>query len=78
MIEIPPTWVDRARCTDSDPELWFPLPGRPDVSGDAKAICRGCEVAVECLEWSLVNNEQHGIWGGLSPTQRRRLKRRSA
>jgi WhiB family redox-sensing transcriptional regulator len=37
----------------------------------AKAVCRTCPVIAECLNWALTVNEPYGIWGGLSPDERR-------
>jgi hypothetical protein len=36
----------------------------------AKAVCEMCPVRRECLEFSLINDEREGIWGGLNPTER--------
>jgi len=71
-----PEWQDRALCSQTDPEAFFPEKG---CSGDeAKQICRGCEVRSECLRYALDNNERFGVWGGLSEPQRRKLKKKSA
>jgi WhiB family redox-sensing transcriptional regulator len=42
----------------------------------AKALCDECPVQAECLEAGM--DEEYGIWGGLSPKQRRRLKKGAA
>lgn len=66
--------MDRALCAQTDPELFFPE--RPGVSPRlAKQICAGCPVRVECLEYALRNGERFGVWGGLSPKERARLRR---
>ena len=39
----------------------------------AKQICGRCPVKMECLEYALPN-EDHGIWAGLQPHERRQLK----
>jgi hypothetical protein len=41
----------------------------------AKELCSGCPIRVECLDYALAANEDHGVWGGLSPVERRQLKR---
>lgn len=44
----------------------------------AKRICRDCPVVSECLEYALSNNlneTDDGIWGGMTPGERRELKR---
>ncbi len=67
-------WQDRAACSGVDPELFFPAKG--ESLAPAKAICAGCPVRVECLEYALTHNERYGIWGGTSERERRRLRRR--
>jgi len=69
----PPAWQDRALCAEVDPELFFPEPG--GSTGEAKRVCMACEVRAECLEFALETGDQFGIYGGLSPTERRRLPR---
>jgi WhiB family transcriptional regulator, redox-sensing transcriptional regulator len=67
------SWLDRARCAEVDPDLWFPEQGgnaRP-----AKRICRRCPVRRPCLDYALRNGEMHGIWGATSPEDRERIRR---
>jgi WhiB family redox-sensing transcriptional regulator len=72
----PPEWTKLARCSEVDPELFFPERGDAFGPGKAKRICNSCEVKVECLQYSLDNNEQFGVWGGLGENDRRRLRRK--
>jgi len=67
-------WQERALCAQTDPEAFFPEKG--GSTREAKRVCTGCEVRVECLEYALDNDERFGIWGGLSERERRKLKRR--
>ena len=39
----------------------------------AKSICAECVVRSECLDFALRVHEPHGIWGGLTEAERRRL-----
>lgn len=67
-------WRNSALCAQVDPEAWFPEKGRSNK--DAKRICRTCEVRVECLEYALSQEDDElGVWGGLSERERRRLRR---
>ena len=66
-------WQDRALCSQTDPEAFFPEKG--GSTREAKRICVGCQVRAECLEYALVNDERFGIWGGLSERERQRLRR---
>lgn len=74
-------WRADAACRDEDPELFFPLgdtgPALLQIE-DAKAVCRSCIVVSDCLTWALESGQDSGIWGGMSETERRSLRRRSA
>ena len=37
----------------------------------AKALCARCPVRRECLSYALKRNEDHGIWGGTLPSERK-------
>jgi WhiB family redox-sensing transcriptional regulator len=41
----------------------------------AQRICVTCPVAKQCLEYALDNHVDHGVWGGKSERERRRLLR---
>ncbi|MDT2005832.1 WhiB family transcriptional regulator [Rhodococcus opacus] len=41
----------------------------------AKQVCRGCPVRAQCLDHALEARESHGIWGGYTEDERRRLPR---
>lgn len=69
-------WRDFARCQESDPDLFFPEIG--DKAREAVAICAGCPVRNQCLNYAITHNERFGIWGGLSRHERQRWKRRAA
>ena len=71
-------WRDDAACrpgTNVDPELFF-FDGKGTYAQTkfdiAKAICFGsCPVREECLQYALESREAHGIYGGLTPDERR-------
>jgi WhiB family redox-sensing transcriptional regulator len=69
-------WRDYAACAQTDPDCFFPEKG--GSTREAKKVCRGCFVRVECLEYALEHQERFGIWGGLSERERRALKRGAA
>jgi hypothetical protein len=66
-------WRASGDCASVDPELWYPEKG--GSVREAKRICGGCPIKVECLAWALDHAETFGVWGGLSERERRRLKR---
>lgn len=68
-------WMDRGLCSQTDPEKFFPDTG--EHSTDAKKTCRRCTVRAECLEYALRNDEEWGVWGGLTANERRALKRKA-
>ena len=74
-------WRHRAACRDEDPELFFPIgntgPALLQIE-DAKAVCRRCDVAGQCLRWALESGQDAGVWGGMSEDERRVVKRRAA
>ena len=69
-------WKDVSNCLGVDPDLFFPERGAS--TREAKEVCRGCVVRVECLEYALQNGEKFGIWGGMSERERRRIRRQRA
>ncbi|WP_043573896.1 WhiB family transcriptional regulator [Actinopolyspora erythraea] len=73
-------WQHRASCRDEDPELFFPVsevgPGAQQVQ-QAKAICAKCPVSSECLAYAQRNGLDFGIFGGMTPEERRRSGRRA-
>jgi WhiB family transcriptional regulator, redox-sensing transcriptional regulator len=72
----PEAWTEAALCAQVDPELFYPEKG--GAVRDAKRICAACPVAAECLEYALRCNDIFGVYGGLSPRQRRGLRRGAA
>ena len=44
---------------------------REDRERRAKAICAQCSVLEECREFALRIREPHGIWGGMTESERR-------
>ena len=66
-------WADFGRCSGVDPDVFFPRRG--EDTSRAKSLCRQCPVRSECLEWALETQQKHGIWGGMTEGQLRRLRR---
>lgn len=63
-------------CQEVDPDLWFPESGGENFQYRmAKKFCAPCPVKTECLTLALENNEQFGIWGGLTAKERQKLRR---
>lgn len=69
-------WRERAACRgiENPDRLFFAdINNRPAVR-EAKAVCAGCPVRAECLEFSL-RNAEYGIYGGLHERERDNVKR---
>ena len=71
-VEAAQSWMRSAACADADPEIFFPKTSRQPAT-EATQICSGCPVKARCLEYSLVNEEEFGVWGGLTEKERRQL-----
>ena len=71
-------WREDAACRDADTDAFFPAPDDEVATAKAKAICAVCPVRESCLMFALSNREEQGVWGGLTETERRRVRRRRA
>lgn len=67
--EIPP-------CQVTDPEAWFPnmQEGASSELAVAKKLCKACPVVNECATYAIAAGEEYGVWGGLTPRERQRLR----
>lgn len=62
-------------CAEVDGEVWFPESGGDRIAINmAKKICQRCTHQSECAEWG-IHNEQFGIWGGLTASNRILIRR---
>jgi len=67
-------WMLRAHCRSLAASAFFPSDG---VGVDkARQVCSQCEVQPECLEYALTYRIDHGVWGGASERERRRILRK--
>lgn len=71
-------WRDLAECRGIDPGIFHPADEEENEfsAEPAKAICVECPVREACLEHAITVREKHGVWGGLTARERRRLIRR--
>lgn len=70
-----------ALCFGEDPALWqldSPNDYRLPKTAEAKDICSRCPVRLKCLAVAMERNEEHGIWGGLTPKERQELRANDA
>lgn len=78
-------WREHAACAGMDVEIFFPPQSQvkdeeeevsPRLQGkwdEAKRICHACPVRNRCASDYL--GEPEGVWGGLDPRERKRLRR---
>ena len=69
-------WRDKAACSEYPKDWWYVERGSENMRSNiaqARAICDGCPVASECLQYAMEHNETHGMWGGKSVRERRKL-----
>jgi WhiB family transcriptional regulator, redox-sensing transcriptional regulator len=63
-------WTERAACAGSSVYMF---PAENDMAGiqRAKNLCHNdCPVREACLTEALERRESHGVWGGLTPSER--------
>jgi WhiB family redox-sensing transcriptional regulator len=66
-------WMQDALCLQvGDGDMWWPGKGQTDIVRAAKKVCSHCPVRVDCLTWAIENHERDGIYGGMTPRERRR------
>ncbi len=71
-------WREQAACRYTDLGLFFPAGSTGMAAREikaAKAVCEGCSVRKECLQFAFETNQESGIWGGKDEDERHRLRR---
>jgi WhiB family redox-sensing transcriptional regulator len=64
-------WMNHGNCRHEPPARFFPSDG---VGVErARRICATCPVKGQCLDYALRNRIDHGVWGGASERERRRI-----
>lgn len=74
MEELDTTWMEDGECRKHLSETFFPRDGTGVAI--ATGICARCPVKEPCLEYALYHHIKHGVWGGTSERERRRIARR--
>lgn len=63
----------KGACRGVDPKIFYP--DEHTSAAAAKEICKHCPVRQECLEYAVTYREAHGIWGGRSEKERKKIRR---
>ncbi|MEQ1700368.1 MAG: WhiB family transcriptional regulator [Ilumatobacteraceae bacterium] len=66
-----PAWQRDPLCREYPDVPFFPSQGQEAT--EARAICARCIVRVECLNFALAEDLSHGVFGGMTPAERRRI-----
>jgi len=67
-----PQWQAFAACRDEPVDTFFVERG--GSMARARALCAGCPVAGECLDYAMAHEDIEGWWAGTSARGRRRLR----
>lgn len=67
-------WYEKAACRYTDINVFYPEAN--DSPLEALTLCSSCPVRTRCLAEALRRDDRYGIWGGLTPKQRIRIRRR--
>ena len=70
-----PQWMRCGACVGASRDTFFSGRGANEQIRQARAICVSCPVREECLNYALEHGIQHGVWGGTSERERRRMRR---
>lgn len=79
-IGVQENWTAEGLCRNGgyDPDLWFPSPTDFSLMKLAQRVCYRCPVIMECRSIALARGEKNGIWGGLTETQRKKMRKAAA
>lgn len=65
-------WMRQGACLGSDPALFFPNSQKEQLL-IAETLCGQCAVKSVCLDYALENRIDHGVWGGTTEAERRKI-----
>jgi WhiB family redox-sensing transcriptional regulator len=71
-----PRWMRHAACRGQGFDAWFAADEVGEEADAARRVCAGCAVRTECLDYALDCSIRHGLWGGLSHSERAALNHR--
>ena len=71
MIRGAASWMDHAACANRGNRRFYSDDEAVQLA--AISVCAECPVQQDCLNYALNGEEPYGVWGGLTPKQRRQL-----
>lgn len=66
-----PAWMKDANCKGRDLELFFPHHDNQTAYARAREICLACPVRQTCLDYAIDTDTWDGMFGAMSPRERR-------
>ena len=70
-------WMSDAACKPEDHDLFFPESTTgPGTYARARRICARCPVRDECAEYAITHAMTAGLWGSMTPAERKQERRR--
>lgn len=72
------SWREAAACLEHPEVDFFPSPEDLSAISAAKGICATCPVAEACLSYAIDTRQSEGIWGGHTPKERVKVRRKWA
>jgi WhiB family transcriptional regulator, redox-sensing transcriptional regulator len=73
-----PDFLDGTQaCAGRDHNAFFPDSSAIKAAKPAIRICRQCPLRTPCGTWAINTRQEFGIWGGLTPLQRRQIRRKN-
>ena len=69
------SWRQDAACLGLDNSIFFEEGVHPRTA-EAKRVCGECFVLAVCLDWAIKKKIPLGVWGGMTPVERKAEGRR--
>jgi WhiB family transcriptional regulator, redox-sensing transcriptional regulator len=82
MMSLPEwSWTARAACKGLSLDLFFGPDGERgprliEREAEARAVCAGCPVRLQCGNYAVGTPEKYGVWGGFGEDERDAERRR--
>ncbi|MBT2449451.1 WhiB family transcriptional regulator [Streptomyces sp. ISL-43] len=72
-MTTPTDWMTDSgpRPCRTNPELWFSKSAKDKEA--AVQACLACPLLIPCRDYALTTHVSHGVWGGLTETERRKF-----
>lgn len=76
--EVKVSWTEKGACNPRNGinvNALFFSDGQGERYEEAKAICAVCPVTIDCRDYAIETKQDDGMWGGLTPYERRQFVR---